>query len=98
MGFGKWVNYVWTWVEGTLYNTRTNCSRKVREIESGSRMIICKTPVPPGDNLQEAGPLWMIICKRLAPPDDQQEQQQQQQGGEGGGGGEILAGKRTKQR
>ena len=33
-------------------------------------MIICKRPVPPGDNLQEAGPLWMIICKRPAPPND----------------------------
>ena len=46
--------------------TRTNCSRKVREIESGSlqmwkgwrgwRMIICKRPVPMDDRLQEAGP------------------------------------------
>ena len=45
--------------------TRTNCSRKVREIESGSwerwlgwrgwRMIICKRLDPPDDHLQEAG-------------------------------------------
>ena len=44
--------------------TRTNCSRKVREIESGSwqrwlgwqgwQMIICKRPVPPDDHMQEA--------------------------------------------
>ena len=43
--------------------TRANCSRKVREIESGSwkrwlgwrgwQMIICKRPVPPDDHLQE---------------------------------------------
>ena len=49
-----------------------------------------KRPAPPDDHLQEAGPLWMIICKRPAPPDEeqqQQQQQQQQQAGEGGGGG-----------
>ena len=43
--------------------TRANCSRKVREIESGSwerwlgwqgwQIIICKRPVPPDDHLQE---------------------------------------------
>ena len=50
----------------TLYKTRTNCSRKVRETESGSwqswlgwrgwQMIICKRPVPPDNNLQKARP------------------------------------------
>ena len=45
--------------------TRTNCSRMVHEIESGSwetylgwwawRMIICKRPIPPDDHLQKAG-------------------------------------------
>ena len=45
---------------------RTNCSREVRDIESGSlqgwlgwlwwRMIICKWPIPPDYHLQEAGP------------------------------------------
>ena len=63
--------------------TRTNCSGKVCEIESGFwqrwigwrgwRMIICKSPIPPCDHLQEAGSsgwsiargraLWMMICK-----------------------------------
>ena len=46
--------------------TRTKCSRKVRDIESGSCqrwlgwrgwwMVICKRPVPLDDHLQEAGP------------------------------------------
>ena len=41
-------------------------------------MIICKSPAPPDDHLQEAGPsgssfsrgqpLWMTICKRPVPP------------------------------
>ena len=43
--------------------TRTNCSRKVHEIESGSwqrslgrRRVICKRPAPPDGHLQETGP------------------------------------------
>ena len=55
---------------GKLYNiaiwTKTNCTRKVCEIDSGSwqrwlgwwrwRMIICKRPILLNDHLQEAGP------------------------------------------
>ena len=47
------------------YKTRANCSKKVREIQSGSwerwlgwqgwRMIICKRPDPLDEHLQEAG-------------------------------------------
>ena len=33
-------------------------------------MINRKRPGPPDDHLQEAGPLWMIICKRPVPPYD----------------------------
>ena len=49
----------------SIMKTRTNCSRKFREIESGSgqrwlawqgcRIIFCKRPVPPDDHLREAG-------------------------------------------
>ena len=50
--------------------TRTNGSRKVREIQSGSwqrwqgwRMIICKRPVPPDGHLQEAGPSGWVFAR-----------------------------------
>ena len=55
--------------------TRTNCSRKVCENESGSwqgwlgrrrwRMIICRRLVPPNDHFQEAGPSrWSFAISR----------------------------------
>ena len=59
---GKSKQYTSRW---EICTTRANCSRKVREIESGSwqmqlgwrdwQMIICKRPAPQVDHLQEAG-------------------------------------------
>ena len=70
-----WGTSIWTQANlcGSILNRnwktnikRTNCSRKVCEIESGSwkswlwrrgwQMIICKRPVPLDDHLREAGP------------------------------------------
>ena len=65
--FSEWESEKVKIWESKKLKTRTNCSRKVREIESGPwqrwlgwrgwRMIICKR-------------LRMVFCKRLVPPYD----------------------------